>query len=372
VDAPDAYTAVIFLKGVAPTFLDELGRVYILDAKAYNADPANYFFKPAGTGAFTVTSFDKTTGEIHYARNDNWWGWTADNKTNVDEIIYKQIGDDTTRASALQAGDVDIATQLTIDYKKTLDPGKYTLQLIKSDAHAHIEFNAAEGKVFNDKNLREALSLSINRQQIVESILGGGATVATWPVPEGNLGFVAGQQYEYNLDKAKQLVQASGYKGEEINMIISNTGGGAVRPIEEAQAIQAMAAAVGFNIKLEPLENASFMDRRFAGGFDITLGGFAATAGDPQVEVAVIIDFDVFKSGYVNKEMHDLAFSALGEADRAKREEILKKVFQIEMTEFAPFAYLYSPIMLYATQSNITTYTVYADGSADYKFVQKH
>lgn len=371
VETPDAYTAVIFLKGVAPTFLDEVGRVYILDAKAYNEDPQNYFYLPSGTGAFTVTSFDKTTGEVRYKRNDNWWGWTAENKTNVDEIVYKQIGDDTTRASALQAGDVDIATQLTIDYKNTLDQSKYTIQLIKADSHAHIEFNAAEGKVFNDKNLRQALSLSINRQQIVDSILGGGATVATWPVPEGNLGFVSGQQYEYNLDKAKQLVQESGYKGQEINMIVSNTGGGAVRPIEEAQAIQAMAAQAGFNIKLEPLENASYMDRRFAGAFDLTLGGFAATAGDPQVEVAVIIDFDVFKSGYVNEEMHNLAFSALGEADRAKREEILKKVFQIEMDEFAPFAYLYSPILLYATQSNITNFTVYADGSADYKFVHK-
>lgn len=370
VDTPDAYTAVIVLKGVGPTFLDEIGRVYILDSKAYEADPANYFYLPSGTGAFKVTSFDKTTGEIHYARNDAWWGWTEANKTNVDQIIYKQIGDDTTRASALQAGDVDIATQLTPDYKTKLDESKYNIITVNSDVHTHIQFNCAEGKIFNDKNLREALSLSIDRKSLVESILSGGATVADFPVPPGNLGYVAGYTYEYNVDRAKELVAASAYKGEEIVMIVSNTA--ITRAAETAQAIQAMAAQAGFNIKIDAQENASFMDRRFAGDFDLSLGSFAATAGDPQVEAGVIINFDVFKSGYVNEELHVLTMSIMGMADRAERGKVLEQIFTIEMNEFAPFVYLYNSSYIYGTSKNVENLTVYADGSANYKFVTKN
>lgn len=369
VETPDAYTAVIVLKGVGPTFLDEIGRVYILDSKAYEANPDNYFYLPSGTGAFKVSSFDKTTGEVQYIRNDAWWGWSEGNKTNVDKIVYKQIGDDTTRASALLAGDIDIATQLTPDYKAKLDQNKYSIISVNSDVHTHIQFNCAEPKLFFDKNLREALSLSIDRKSLVESILGGGATVADFPVPPGNLGYIAGNSYEYNLEKAKDLVAASAYKGEEIVMIVSNTA--ITRASETAQAIQAMAAKAGFNIKIDALENASFMDRRFAGDFDLSLGSFAATAGDPQVEAGVIINFDVFKSGYVNEELHTLTMSTMGMADRTERGKVLEQIFTIEMNEFAPFAYLYNSNYIYGTAKNIENLTIYADGSANYKLVIK-
>lgn len=368
VETPDAMTAIIHLKGVMPTFLDEVARVPIICAEAVTADPAGYFQAPSGTGAFTVTSFDKTTGEVKFARNDAWWGWTDANKTNVDELIYKPILEDTTRASALQSGDVDIATQLTMDYQKTLDASKFAIQPVTLDTHMHVEFSCGEGKAFSSKDLREALSLSIDRQKIVDNILGGGQ-VATFPIPEGNLGFVAGNSYAYDVEKAKQLVASSGYKGEELDMILTTSS--FVRAAEVAQAIQAMASQAGINLKIETLEQATFSDRRNAGDFDLTLGSFAATCGDPQVEASIIIAFDIFGSKYVNEELHNLCVSIQTMADKDQRKAVLEKIFTIEMNEFAPFAYLYSPTTLYATGSGVTNLTVYADGSANYKFVKK-
>jgi len=133
-----------------------------------------------------------------------------------------------------------------------------------------------------------------------------------------------------------------------------------------------MAAQAGFNIKIDAQENASFMDRRFAGDFDLSLGSFAATAGDPQVEAGVIINFDVFKSGYVNEELHALTMSIMGMADRAERGKVLEQIFTIEMNEFAPFVYLYNSSYIYGTSKNVENLTVYADGSANYKFVTKN
>jgi hypothetical protein len=69
--------------------------------------------------------------------------------------------------------------------------------------------------------------------------------------------------------------------------------------------------------------------------------------------------------------MKRLALSAASIGDAADRTKVLEQVFRIEMEEFAPFAYLYSPVTLYASSKNTTGYTVYADGSADYRFVFK-
>jgi hypothetical protein len=54
-----------------------------------------------------------------------------------------------------------------------------------------------------------------------------------------------------------------------------------------------------------------------------------------------------------------------------ERTAALERFFTIEMEELAPFAYLYSPILLYCTNKSINNLTVYADGSADYRFIQK-
>jgi peptide/nickel transport system substrate-binding protein/glutathione transport system substrate-binding protein len=369
VEVVDDRTAVIHLAGVMPTFFDECARVPIIYEAAYTADPGGYFLSPAGTGAYKITGFDRTTGEVRYTRNDDWWGWTSQNKSNVDVIIYKNILEDTTRASALQSGDVDIATQLTMGYLKILDASRYNIIQQAMDTHMHIEFQCKNGAVFNARDLREAFSLSIDRQLIVDSVLEGGGTVATWPVPEGNRGYVAGHKYVYNPERAKQLIAASGYKGERIVMMLTTSS--FARAAEIAQAIQSMTQEVGFNIVIETLEHATFTDRRTAGDFDLILGSFAATCGDPQVEASVIIPLDIFGSNHGNERLRTLGLSLQTIGDLKERTAALEQFFTIEMEEIAPFAYLYSPILLYCTNKSINNLTVYADGSADYRFIQK-
>jgi peptide/nickel transport system substrate-binding protein len=376
VEVVDDYTAIIHLKEVMPTFYDECARIYIICESAYMADPVGYFQAPAGTGAYRVTGFDKTTGETRFVRHDGWWGWTAENKTNVDEIIYKFILEDTTRASALQAGDIDVAAQLTVGYLNTLNSSSYNIIRRSMDSHMHIGFQCEDGALFSDKNLRKAFSLAIDRQLIVDSVLESGGVVSTWPTPEGNRGYVAGYKYEYNPDQAKQLIAASKYRGEEIKMMITN--GAFARTAEVAQAVQSMAREVGFNITLEPIEKATFDTRRLAGDYVVMLYRFNITSSDPLKEASVIIAKDEFGSHFANDnpntpggKMKVLGLALENMGDLEARTAGMKEFFALEMEEFAPFAYLYSPILLYCTQKSISNLTVFADGSADYRFAKK-
>ena len=370
VETPDEKTAIIRLANPMPTFYDELYRVPIICKAALEADPEGYFLAPVGTGAFTLDSFDQLTGQCIMSRNDSWWGWDEiDNtKTNVDIIDYQFIGEDTTRASALRSGDMDIVLQLSADYKKDLEAEGFPMLEVASDTHIHIEYNCGENSQFNNKDLRIALSEAIDREAIVSSVIGNGSA-ATWPCPEGNVGYKADAEgYKYDPEHAKSLVEASGYDGSEISMVYTSSS--FIRADEVAQAVQSMAAEVGLNVKLEPLEQAAFTDRRSSGSFDIILGAFASTAGDTQTEVAVIIGFDVFGSQYVNQEMSDLCAQVRTCGDKEERTKLIEQVFQIEMDEMAPFSYLYSPSYLCASAGNVSNYNVFADGSGEYRFVQ--
>jgi peptide/nickel transport system substrate-binding protein/glutathione transport system substrate-binding protein len=367
IEASDDETVVITLANPMVTILDELVRTPILDGAAYEADPDGYFLKPSGTGAFTIDSFSAQTSELRVVKNEDWWGWTDDNKTNVDTIVYKTIGEDSTRAAELQSGSADIATQLSVETAQSIGD-QFELADVDLDTHMHLAFQAEPGALFEDKNLREAFSLSVDRSQLVDGILAGQGVVSTWPVVKGNLGYQTGE-YSYDPDRAADLVADSAYDGSPVSVMYSQ--GAFPRVDEIAQTIQAEAAKAGFEVKLEPLEQAAFNERRDAGDYDIMLGAFAATAGDPQVELSVIINFNIFKTNYQNDELAALASQAMSTVEPDEREELFTRAFEIEMNEFAPFVYLYDGRATHAMAKGVTGVSFYADSSAQYKFVNK-
>lgn len=364
VDTSDEKTVTFYFSTPMPTFYDEVGFVPIINAKAYEKDPKNYFQKPIGTGAYYVESFDQETGKGKFRRNQDWWGT---NSGNVDEIIYTFIADDTKRATALKNGKADVVNMLSVEYQNLLKD-TYKVNEIHTDTCVNLGFCCTGRKVFADKNLRQALSMSIDRQMLCDNIAGSGA-VLNWPVGENTLGYIDSSSYVYDMEQARALVKNSDYDGREIILIYTNEG---FQKAEEiAMAVQTRAKEIGLNMVVEPLKNAEFLKRRAEGEYDVTLGAFAATCGDPQTEVAVIIADDIFGTGYQNADMEQLCEKVKLTMDRTERENVLKDIFKIEMEELAPFVYLYSPNNIVASQNYISNITFYNDYSADYRFMVK-
>lgn len=364
VETPDAYTAVIYLSEPMPTFYDEVGFVPIICASAYLEAEDNFFLKPIGTGAYYVESFNPATGEGHFIRNEAWWDI---NEGNADEIVYRFMSEDMKRGAALQAGMVDIINMLPPEYYDSLNQD-YVLTDIVMDAGVNMGFNCGPGEVFEPWELRAALSMCIDRNMLCNSIIGGGR-VSSWPTGENTLGYVDGYAYEYDPNRAKELVEASGYDGREINLIYFSAG--FQRADEIALAIQSRALEAGMEIILEPMNNREFEKRRSEGKYDITLSLFAPTCGDPQTEVAVIMANDVFHTGYQNETLRELCREVRGITNKKDRIKKMEEIFRIEMEELAPFVYLYSPVSAYATTDNISNIRFYNDYSADYRFVIK-
>lgn len=364
VETPDAYTAVIHLSEPMPTFYDEVGFVPVICASAYLENEDSFFLKPVGTGAYRVESFEAETGEGHFLRNEAWWGI---NEGNVDKIIYRFISEDMKRGAALQDGAVDIINMLPPEYRDSMEE-KYTLTDIVMDAGVNMGFQCAPGRLFESYELRAALSMCIDRSMLCNSIIGGGR-VATWPTGENTLGYVDGYQYEYDPERARELVKSSGYNGEEINLIYFSAG--FQRADEIAKMIQSRALGIGLEILLEPMNSGQFESRRAKGEYDVTLSLFAPTCGDPQTEVAVIMAHDVFHTGYQNQVLQELCNKVRTMTNKRERMEKLEEIFRIEMEELMPFVYLYSPVSSYAMTDDISNIRFYNDYSADYRFMIK-
>ena len=218
IDTPDDYTVVINFKEPVAEY------EYLLSSNATGAGlilPSDYFEKvgeeefgknPVGTGPFVFESY--TAGEqITYTKNTEYWG----EQPNYDKLVVKQYTEESTRIAALQAGDIDFAP-ISGNSVPVVDgvngirveeaPYSTTLGLFLSGTFEET------GEATQNADVRKALSLAINRQEIVDTIFDGNATAAgVWGLFPFTYGYDGSHDEvaEYNPEKAKELLAKAGY-----------------------------------------------------------------------------------------------------------------------------------------------------------------
>ncbi len=165
----------------------------------------------------------------------------------ADEIQFKIYGDLKTAYRDYQAGNLDIVD--TVDPSQRLQAeGQYPNQIlqVENGSYAYFGFPLYE-EAFQDVRIRQALSLAIDREAIIERVLNGLYEPATDVIP----GFVPGsrddacENCEYDPERAKQLFEeAGGIPGGKINIWFNNDGG-------HEQWVQAMAQGWQQDLGLE-------------------------------------------------------------------------------------------------------------------------
>lgn len=368
VETPEDYTAILYFSQEMPTMYSELSLLPIIDGETYDEVKEDYFKLPIGTGPFQVTEYDNTTQVVKLSRNDEWWGWTEENKSNVDTVIYQSVSEDTTRVSSLRAGELDIVDMVPLDNIDVLTSEGFVTDTYESNAFVFMGIGSGEGKIFADKDLREALALSVDSQLIIDSILGGGVA-ATWPSFKGHATYEEGHGYEYDLDKAKKLVENAGYDGSEITILMNSAK--MTRGTEVAQAIQSMLTDAGFNVTIETLENATYNEKRDAGEYDICLGTTTYTCGEFYIPAVEVNALDTFNTGYENEELTKLGEMAKTLVENDERVENAKNIFAIVMEEQAPNIFLYQIENCVATVSEISNIEIFGDNVLDLRYVTK-
>lgn len=203
-----------------------------------------------GTGPYILESWEKDQ-QIVLVANENYWG----GKPNVDKYIIKTIPEQSTQIAEFLSGELDIIEGLNFE----------SLEMIKKEEGVKIDsryetrviwlgFNTLDwspNQELQDSRVRQALNYAVNKEAIVNDILGGyGRQLATWyredfPAYDPNI-----KGFEYNPEKAKQLLADAGYPNGFSIKLQSNTGSTA-KGHEISQAVAADLAAVG--VKCEVL-----------------------------------------------------------------------------------------------------------------------
>jgi peptide/nickel transport system substrate-binding protein len=194
-----------------------------------------------GSGPFTLEHFEK--GQFaRFKANPYYYG----GKPAVDRVVLRGFDNPDAMVAALKRGEIDAAEDVpgTAFNQLEKDPSLVTVQGYQG-AMNEFAINGGAGlkKPFPallDLKVRQAIAHAIDKKTIVNRVIAGLAkpadTLSTSPNPEWSPQIPAEQQFDFNLDKAKQILDAAGYKDTNGDGIREMPGGG--KPLKLRYAVR--------------------------------------------------------------------------------------------------------------------------------------
>lgn len=371
VEKLDDYSVKITLSRTYATALYSFSKTAIIPATVYGEQGDDMFYNQnlVGTGPWVLDEWiDGQYG--HYLKNDTYW-----NKANFDshyeELYIEHVLEKSSGIAGHIAGDLDanlVVGGITPEMIPMYDNSLETIEIVPVEvsSYYYIGFQCAPDSPFSDIAVRQAFELAIDRQLIADAIMGGGVALKSI-IPNGVRGYDESlAPYEYNPEKAKEVLAGSSYDGREI-VLSSNTS--TTKAEDQLLAISGMLNEVGFNTKVEIVENATLLDMRSTGNYDAFLVILMHQGGDPDAALNLRIAGDAHHSNFVDETMNTLIKNAATTMDDTERAELYKQIM-VRMREVsAPHTGLYSPLSNYAVNYGVVGLDLYRDGTLRVAYV---
>ncbi len=368
VEVPDDSTIVFKTSGPAPILPTNMASVAILSAAAFGGEnvefkadgcenmgdlPASTDFndpsKAIGTGPYKLENY--TRGDnIRLTRNENYWG----DAPTWDNVVLRPIANPGARVAALLAGDVDVIETPPIQDFPNIERAGFEIAQGLSNRVIYLHMDSGEEvppgvsgtdgeNPFADVRVREAVSKAINRQAIVDRVMGGVAVPAGDFLPYPLFGAREDAEPDaYDPDRAKELLAEAGFEdGFEITLSTPND-----RYINDeriAQAIAQMLTRIGIRTNIDAMTASTFFSRRNQSEFGIWLAGWGAASGEmtnPLLALTATRDTAAGMGAtnmqkYSNAELDALIMEARRTVDDEKRREILQRASKMAIDDYA-------------------------------------
>lgn len=212
-----------------------------------------YTRNPVGTGAYELSEWNAGQNIILSRRDDYWRDAPA-----VSKATYVFRSDDAVRAAMVATGEADFAPKISeLDATNPATdfayPNSETVYLRVDHAIAPL----------NDRRVREALNLAVDREAFIGTLMPEDAILATAIVPPTTIGWNADLKvHKFDLDRAKALLAEAKADGVPVDTEITLIGriNNFPNVTETMEALLSMYQDAGFNMKLEMYEVAEWLD----------------------------------------------------------------------------------------------------------------
>ena len=305
----------------APAALDDLGA----EAFAQN---------PIGTGPYQMAEWRE--GEaITVERYGGYWG----SAPTVELVEFRGIPDVATRLAALQAGEVHIAEQIEIEDLPALEGEGFVIadtpEARSNVLSPYIAAADDDGDPTANALVRLAMNHAINRQEIIDTVLGGFGQLMNGQVvgPDAFGHNPNIEEYAYDPQRARQLLAEAGFPdGVDLGPMYAGEPSAALKQRDFMEVIRSQLAEVGIEMQVEIMEQSTFL-RRALQDYDLNYWQVGGWQYYPVMDAAFAYmwyDTDAFLQMDLNDPEYDEVFRASNqEFDVERRRELLHECSRI-------------------------------------------
>lgn len=298
----------------------------------------------SGTGPYIAVEVSDV--EISLVKNPNYW----DGEPKLDSIVVRSITDGDTLTSALQSGEIDAAYGMPYaSYVLFSDASEYSFASCDTSRTFFGQANFAS-PVMNDGAVRKALSMGIDKESFVETLLNGRGVAAAGPfTDEMAFGDALVSAAPYDPEQAKQILEDAGWTdsdgdgirekdGEKLTIRWLTYPGRMELPLL-AESAQATLGEIGFDVKVNSTANHTEI-RKDADAWDVYVSALVtAPTGDPEYffSATCLTGSSANYGGYSNPELDALASELHSEFNVEKRGEIAVRMQQTILDDSSYF-----------------------------------
>ncbi len=373
VKATDAYTVEITLKEPYAGFMASLAAapVSMLDAKSTEAAGDKFGVDAAvtvGTGPFRAESWT-LNDSIVLRKNENYWKGSP----NIEGVYIRIIPDTETQNMMFRNGELDILDlDFMIDYIPTYKE-EFPERLVSTPRVGITYFTFNQNIAPFDKvEVRQAVSMAIDRQAIVDAMYNGIAGLENGIFPKGLIGHNENlPEITYNPELAKEMLAKAGYpEGFAMEIAADASSSDTIHAVLEIIAAQLQ--EIGIQAEIKTYDEATWLATRKSGELGSFLATWTADYNDPDNFIYTFFgslnNSKLRSMNYKDEaviERVNKARSIIDETERIKEYQALEEKIITQDRAWTP---MYAREHYFAVGENIEGFTPNWAGLSDTQF----
>jgi peptide/nickel transport system substrate-binding protein len=222
---------------------------------------AGFAKQPIGSGPYIVERWDPTL--IRMSANPKSW-----RAPKIPKLEIREVPEGTARIQGLLSGAVDLALYLNPEDKAAVESEGGSIVTRSGGSVEVLAFVTVKDSPLKDKRVRQALNYAVDRQAIVDALLGGMTSPASQPAPRGVFGRDETlAPFAYDPAKAKALLAEAGY-AQGFSFVSETSSGGRGPTGAIAQKIAQDLAAVGVRMEVRSVPQSKIFRAAYDGSFE--------------------------------------------------------------------------------------------------------
>lgn len=321
-------------------------------------------FDPVGTGPYQFTEWVRDD-HISLDKYEGYWG----DEPKPDRITFRTLPEGSARLSALQTGEVDLITNLPPDLVAVAEADEgVEVEKVPSVRFVFIGISV-DNPPLDDVRVRKALNYAIDREAIIEGVLGGNGRLSGYmigPAVHGYHESIEDSAYTYDPERARALLAEAGYPdGLDITLNLEGPRGRYLGDAEILEAVAGQLAEIGVQTNLGITDWGTYYPSWAAMEAEHL---WFLGQGNPLLDFEYSLNIVLHSNGrgyFGNDDMDALIEEQRANMDPVSREQQLIDLHKRVVEDEVPFIFLWDQVDIYARSAELCGWEPRSDEQID-------